>query len=75
MSKPVIDKTVVGPSAPPTGLVSVSFAPQEIVVLRNLIHVALKVEGMSAARACVALDEKLLAAARASERTSPSSSD
>lgn len=75
MPKPVTDKTVVRPSVPRPSLVSVSFAPQEIIVLRNLIHVALKVEGMSAARACVALDEKLLAAARASERASPPSSD
>lgn len=47
--------------------VKYEFEPQEVIALRNLLHIACQAKGMEVAEACVALDRQLLAGARAHE--------
>jgi hypothetical protein len=47
--------------------ITVELEPQELIVLRNLLHIACQAKGMEVAEACVVLDKKLLAAGQAFE--------
>jgi len=55
--------------------VVVEFDPQEVVVLRNLLNVAVMARGMEVAEACLVLDRKLLAAGQAYEAARRFSND
>jgi len=49
--------------------IQISFEEQELIVLRNLLNVAVMARGMEAAEACLELDKKIVAAAKAAKET------